>query len=428
MWRAHPANHPRRTVAIKRLRPDVAVDVRRLQDEADVLAEVDDVHVIRIIEVIDDDGGPAIVMQYAAGGSLADLLATGRRLTPGELVAVAAPVAQALASAHARGLVHGDVKPSNVLLTSDGQPLLADFGVARTVGGRAGRRTLEGTDHYVAPERLAGAAPDGRADIYALGVLCARAVGSADRVPLRLAEVIERATHPDPRARFLRAQDLAWSLRNAVDHDDIRPPAPPGESGGRGRGHDGGIGDTRRFGPRPPRPAPAGERRRRRWPVRLAGALGVAAIAVTVGPSPRPVPSPAVDCPAPSSAQTSVPPGASFVDGDTDGDGCADRGYWYVDPARSPSLVLVVATAHRDRPMSFGIGLAGDVLVLGDWDCDGTDTLALYRPSTGEVYRYDAWPSSGPLEARAELGHAVDAALRVDHEGGCDRLVVDPSA
>ena len=78
--------------------------------------------------------------------------------------------------------------------------------------------------------------------------------------------------------------------------------------------------------------------------------------------------------------------------------------------------------------MSFGVGRAGDVPVLGDWNCDGTDTLALYRPSTGEVYRYDVWPSSGPLETRAETGHAVDAAPRVEREGRCDRLVIDASA
>ena len=278
VWRAHPANHPRRTVAIKRIRRDASLDVGRLHDEADVLAELDDVHVVRIIEVIDDDDGPAIVMQYAAGGSLADLLATGRRLTPGELVAVAAPVAQALASAHARGLVHGDVKPSNVLLTSEGQPLLADFGVARAAGRRAAARGLEGTDDYVAPECVAGAAPDGRADIYALGVVCAKAVDLAGSIPPRLAAVIERATHPDPGARFLRAQDLAWALRNAVDHDAVRPPRPAGPGGGRGP-----SGDTRRFGPGPPKRTTSAGRRRRRWPLAVAGGMAVAAVGVTAG-------------------------------------------------------------------------------------------------------------------------------------------------
>ena len=218
VWRAHPVNHPRRTVAIKRLRNDGRHrrDNRRLHAEADVLAELDHLHIVRIIEIVDDDDGPAIVMQYASGGTLADLLSTGRRLSPGELVAVAGPIASALAAAHDRGLVHGDVKPSNVLLTSEGQPLLADFGVDRG----------EGTDGYLAPERLAGSEADAGSDIYALGVLCGRALRADRPVPPRLAEVIARAVRTDPGARFLRAQDLAWALQGAVDHEEVRPPQP----------------------------------------------------------------------------------------------------------------------------------------------------------------------------------------------------------
>jgi hypothetical protein len=65
--------------------------------------------------------------------------------------------------------------------------------------------------------------------------------------------------------------------------------------------------------------------------------------------------------------------------------------------------------------------------VLGDWDCDGTDTLGLYRPSTGEVYRFDTWPTSGPLETGASIVGPPDATPRVEYDDGCEELVVDPS-
>jgi Protein kinase domain len=420
VWRAHPRDHPRRAVAIKCLRRDAAVDVATLQDEADILAELDHLHVVRIVEIVEATDGPAIVMQYAAGGSLADLLASGRRLDPGELVAVAAPIASALASAHARGLVHGDVKPSNVLLTGDGQPLLADFGVARAAGRRpAPAAGFDGTDGYVAPETLAGLGIDARSDIYALGMLCTRALVDDGRVPPPLADVIARAVRDDPGARFLRAEDLAWALRRAIDPDEVRPPRPAARhqcaSGG------GVDGDTRRFGPRPPRPA-AAPGKRRRWPRRLA-AVGAAVVMTAVGfaAATRPVePARAVEC-EPAAIASPSRLGARPIAGDADGDGCDDAGYWFVDAARSPSLVLVL------RSTSYAVGRPGDVPVLGDWDCDGTDTLSLYRPATGEVYRFDTWPRSGPLETGAAVVDSRHATPRVEHEGPCDRLVLDAS-
>jgi hypothetical protein len=418
VWRAHPCDHPRGTVAVKCLRPEALAKLTTLQDEADILAELDHPHVVRVVEIVEGSHGPAIVMQYAAGGSLADLLASGRRLTPGELVAVAAPIASALASAHARGLVHGDVKPSNVLLTSDGQPLLADFGVARAAGRRPRlEEGFDGTEGYVAPESLAGHALDARSDIYALGMLCTRALVDDPRVPAALAEVVARSVRSDPGARFLRAEDLGWALRRAVDPVLVRPPRPAR------RQHGWAVdGDTRRFGPRPPRRAAASEHRRR-WPRRLA-AVGAAAAVTAVGfvAANRPAPpAQAVECAPGSMPPTVIPPGTQAIVGDTDGDGCDDQGYWFIDPARSPSLVLVLGST------SYAVGRPGDVPLLGDWDCDGADTLSLYRSSTGEVYRFDAWPRAGPLETGTAGVGPAGGSPRIEHAAGCDRLVVEAS-
>ncbi|HEX8804816.1 MAG TPA: serine/threonine-protein kinase, partial [Acidimicrobiales bacterium] len=176
VWRARRPGPVARTVALKRLRAGSgAVDLARLHREATVLTELDHPHVVRVIEVLDDGDGIALAVQYAPGGSLADLLVERGRLAPGQLVAVAAPVADALASAHRRGVLHGDVKPANVLFTSDGEPLLTDFGVARTLG-RLTSDQISGTAEYLAPELLDGAPPDPRADVYALGVVCYEAL------------------------------------------------------------------------------------------------------------------------------------------------------------------------------------------------------------------------------------------------------------
>src|SRR5512132_1389124 len=113
VWRAHQRGPVSRVVALKRLRAGSgASDVARIRREALVLTELDHPHVVRVLEVVADGDGVALAMQFAPGGSLADLLAERARLAPGEVVAVAAPVADALASAHRRGVLHGDVKPA----------------------------------------------------------------------------------------------------------------------------------------------------------------------------------------------------------------------------------------------------------------------------------------------------------------------------
>jgi hypothetical protein len=414
VWRAHPADQPRRTVAVKRLRAGGSPeDLARLRAEADVLAELDNLHIVRILDVVDDEHGPSIVMQFAAGGSLADLLAERGRLTPGEVVAVAAPVAEALASAHARGLVHGDVKPGNILFTSDGQPLLADFGMAE----------------YLAP----GSPASPTADVQALGVVCHRALtGEAEvlttsAVARLLGDVVERALHSDPAQPF-GARDLAWALRGAVDPHEIRL---PGAARSPGAGADV---DTRPFGSRP---APAGEPpaavpagRGRRIAVVGVGVVGLLAAGVLVGAAvfqdDRPDPDAAAQpCP-PSAAPASPPPGAGTIDGDTDGDGRADTGYWFLDPSCSPPLIVVVETAGGEAARRFAVGQEGDVPLLGDWDCDRVDTLALYRPARGELYYFNAWPASGELEAAAQVGQPTDARPEVvPAENGCDTVALE---
>lgn len=189
VWRARQLSTGE-TVALKRLRPDVdpaAVDA--LRREVSVLRRLDTPYVVRLRAVIGSGADAVLVLDHAAGGSLAALLARRGSLDPGEVVTIGGPLAQALAAAHARGLVHGDVTPANVLFTADGMPLLCGLGVARAAAGRA--------------------AAD---DVWALAALCQQLL--APDAPRALVEAIEAGLVADPAARP-DAAALACLLRRA---------------------------------------------------------------------------------------------------------------------------------------------------------------------------------------------------------------------
>ncbi|MCW2723926.1 MAG: Serine/threonine protein kinase, partial [Frankiales bacterium] len=159
------------TVALKRLRAGAdPAALTALRREAALLGTLATPYVVRLRAVLGEDADTVLVLDLAAGGSLAALLGSRGRLDPGEVVTVAAPLAQALAAAHASGLVHGDVSPSNVLFTADGMPLLSDLGLARPVADPVG--AVEGTAEYVDPAVAAGGRPDAASDVWALAAVC----------------------------------------------------------------------------------------------------------------------------------------------------------------------------------------------------------------------------------------------------------------
>jgi len=196
----------RRPVAVKVLASDHAVSPaarRRIQAEARAAAQLSHPHVTGVFDYGEtDEGGvrvPYVVMELLPGRTLAQRLADGP-LPPRQALRVLAEVADALAAAHARDLVHRDVKPSNVMLTPSGAKVL-DFGIAAVVG----REELEaeglllGTPAYLAPERLTLGRVSPASDVYALGLLVHRAL--TDRLPW-LAEtttrMIEAHRYVDP--------------------------------------------------------------------------------------------------------------------------------------------------------------------------------------------------------------------------------------
>ena len=205
------------TVALKRLREGAdPAAVEALRREASLLRGLDTPYVVRLRSVIGSGADAVLVLDHAEGGSLAALLARRGSLDPGEVVTIGGPLAQALAAAHSRGLVHGDVTPSNVLFTADGMPLLSDLGLARVAGERLA--SVDGTAEYVDPAVAAGGDPDAAADVWALAAVCHHMLAGAppheaDEVP----DVLSAAAYGSRAPLGLLAPSAPRALVAAVE-------------------------------------------------------------------------------------------------------------------------------------------------------------------------------------------------------------------
>ena len=167
----------KRTVALKLMAPELALDQRfreRFSREAELAMSLEHPNVVPIHDAGDIDGRLYLAMRHVEGTDLRALLHAEGALDPARALAICSQVANALDAAHAKGLVHRDVKPSNVLLDASEHVYLADFGLTRRLdeqGGPAGEGRSVGTPAYLAPEQIEGGSVDGRADVYSLGCL-----------------------------------------------------------------------------------------------------------------------------------------------------------------------------------------------------------------------------------------------------------------
>jgi len=193
--------------------------IRRFAREIEVLGRIDHPAVLRILDSGTSEAGLFLVTELLEGEDLKAAIRRRGPFSPEEAAALGATVAEALAAAHARGIVHRDVKPSNVMILTDGSVRLLDFGLARGVGIDIATLTrtgvVVGTPGYMAPEQFDALGVDERADVYALGVVLFEML--TGRLPFRgqtpIAVAIAHRSEPAPRPRSLRHDVPAWLER-----------------------------------------------------------------------------------------------------------------------------------------------------------------------------------------------------------------------
>ncbi|MEK7860240.1 MAG: serine/threonine-protein kinase, partial [Chloroflexota bacterium] len=170
VWRARDERLDR-DVAVKLLGAGADEAFReRFADEARRAAAIGHPNVVTVFDEGRDGPDAYMVMEYVRGRTLRDVIAERGALPLHEAALLVAQVAAALDAAHAAGVIHCDVKPSNVILDERGTAKLADFGVARAARGPAEHELL-GTPRYIAPERIEGKAPSPASDVYGVGLI-----------------------------------------------------------------------------------------------------------------------------------------------------------------------------------------------------------------------------------------------------------------
>jgi Protein kinase domain/WD40-like Beta Propeller Repeat len=447
-----------RKVALKLLAPEISADPRfraRFLSESRLAASIDHPNIVPVFEAGEADGELFLAMRYVEGTDLDSLITVEGALAPDRAIGLLAGIADALDAAHARGLVHRDVKPSNVLVAPGlrgEHAYLSDFGLTKRLGSSdALTRTGQviGSVGYLAPEAIEGSSVDHRADIYSLGcVLYAALSGhppyerdtdlavlwahvraepptlAAEHPTLApLDPVIARALAKDPEARFASAGELLDTAGGALG---LAVTAPVARSPGTSAGH----GAPSVAGPEPTAAIAPGIRGRRSLGMAAAGVLGailVGAVLVQGGllggigssPSPSPDQGAAVGTEAASSSAVAAASGERilyevraprYFDAITD---CVVDGataetparIWSVDPAKGEQVRVTGLTdllehqpvwSKDGRSLTFAASPPEFGVGLWQADSNGTEVTSIV-PTDGGPWLGPAIADDGRL-------------------------------
>jgi hypothetical protein len=236
-------------VAIKLLKPEYTANrnaLERVRQEIVLSRDIAHPNILRVYHLASYEGGTYLTMQWIKGGTLADVIADRGALSTPEVLTLATKLSSALAAAHSLNILHRDIKPGNILVDDEGEPFLADFGLARLIGGHGLTQhgVFVGTPHYCSPEQVALEDLDERSDIYNLGlVIFEMATGRrpfeaetvaeilamqrsapppdpnsiSPQIPGELAAIILRCLAKDPSDRIANARELEAALRRVAD-------------------------------------------------------------------------------------------------------------------------------------------------------------------------------------------------------------------
>jgi Protein kinase domain len=437
-------------VAIKRVPTfGSAEDRERLRREAETMAQLDHPNVMAVLDVLDDGEGIALVMPYAKNGNLTKRLAHGV-LTHEVTKTIILPIGEALASAHDRGILHRDVKPSNIVFTADDMALLADFGIARNATQANLTRTdlAIGTAGYLDPDQADGAQPGPLADQYALGVVAYECLtGSSpfaaatpigvlrnadkgvfpplDRATIGpMADVVERSFARNPGDRFPSMWEFVSALRDPAAYMANRPVASFDGTGDAGDDLDLDHfpADATRTFKRQSRSVHLDEA----TPVKPSRKRTLRAAAVGVG------------------LLLTAGGGLAAVRANN-AKNLRNLGVPTLPTCNTQSTTQCVGTVVKTNTgiditfasgtkTSYLVGAPNDALRVGNWFCGERATLAVYRPDTGVIYYFNTWPtgdatvdSSTPLEAVADQTGITGAQVGVGDTNGdkCADIALD---
>ena len=245
-----------RQVAIKVLFPEFAIDpnfVERFRREAQAAANLSHPNIVNVYDWGRHSGTYFIAMEYVDGRTLAEILRTNGHVTSKQAAEIASEVAAALGFAHQAGLVHRDVKPANILIGSNGQVKVADFGIARAMNSPTESNLTQagavmGTATYFSPEQAQGAQPDPRSDLYSLGIVMYEMVAGhppftgenpvsiaykqvhdhpqplnqiVSDIPRPYEAIVAKLLAKDPKVRYTSAEALRDDLRRFRNGDPV---------------------------------------------------------------------------------------------------------------------------------------------------------------------------------------------------------------